>query len=90
MGQPREVVSLVTSDEELPVDIEVGQLAGGEAGDVPEVIHLEPGAPAPAANVDRVDIQPLIHRGGSEDPPRASTQVPCQQNVALDNNIRQA
>ena len=90
MGQPREVVSLVTSDEELPINVEVGQLAGGEAGDVPEVIHLEPGAPAPAANVDRVDIEPLIHRGGGEYPPGSRPEVPCQQNVALDNNIRQA
>ena len=90
MGQPSEVVSLMASDEELPVDIEVGQLARGEAGDVPEVIHLEPGPPSPPANVYRVDIQPLVHRGGGEDPSGARTQVPGQQNVALGNNICQA
>lgn len=50
--QPRKVVGLVTPDEELPVDVEVGQLAGGEAGDVPEVVHLQPGPPPPAAEVD--------------------------------------
>ena len=75
---------LVAPDEELPVDIEVGQLAGRQAGDVSEVIHLEPSPPAPAANVHWVDIDPLIHRGGREDPPGPGPQIPGQQEVTLD------
>ena len=43
MRQPGEVVVLVTSDVELASQIEVGQLARGEPGDVVEVVHLQPG-----------------------------------------------
>ena len=41
-----EVVDLVATNEELAVDVEVGEVAGGQAGDVWEVVHLHPAPPA--------------------------------------------
>ena len=79
-----EVVRLVTSNIELSTHVEVRQLSGGQTGDVFEVIHLEPGTTPPSTYVDGVDVEPLVYRGGSEDPPGPGPEVPCQEKVALD------
>ena len=44
-----EVVDLVATDEELAVDVEVGEVAGSQAGDIGEVVHLHPAPPASPA-----------------------------------------
>ena len=84
MRQPSEVVVLVAAHIELTTHIEVGQLAGCQAGDVLEVVNLEPAKAAHAANMNGVDVDPLVNRGRGEDPPGAGPQVPGQQEVALD------
>ena len=45
VGQTGEVEVLVSAQEELAVDVEVGEVAGGQAGDVWEVVHLHPASP---------------------------------------------
>ena len=82
MRQSGEVVGLVAAQKEFPSHVEVGQLAGGQARQVGEMVnlqyrlgyyrkyldHLEPALPAPPPDVDRVDQQPLVHRGRREYP----------------------
>ena len=82
--EPGEVVGLVASNIELPAHVEVGELAGREAGDVVEVVHLQPGLPAPPSDMDRVDDKSLVHWCRGEDSPGPGPQVPGQQDVALD------
>ena len=48
------------------------------------MVHLEPGLPAKPPHVDRVDVEPLVDRSRSEEPPGPRPQVPGQQDVALD------
>ena len=40
------------------------------------------------AHVDGVDDQPLVHRGRGEDSPGPGTQVPGEQEVALQSGVR--
>jgi len=60
-----EVVNLVAADEELAVDVEVGEVAGSQAGDIGEVVHLHPAPPASPANLPfNFNNNTIITNGG--------------------------
>ena len=82
--QASEVEVLVAAHKKFPIDIEAGQPAGRHAGNVGKVVHLEPGCPPPPPRMHGVNVDPVVHRRLGEDPPRASAQVPGEQDVALD------